>query len=128
MTNIKYCEFCGKELLDNFGSGRFCNSSCASKFAYKHPITLENLESGEYKFTGTSKIANFLIRNHHKENKCEICGITEWNGKPITCQLHHIDGNRQNNKLNNLIMLCPNCHSQTDNYCSKKLIWLKSSK
>ena len=36
--------------------------------------------------------------------------ITEWNGKPIQMELHHIDGNRTNHKLSNLMMLCPNCH------------------
>ena len=38
-------------------------------------------------------------------------------GKPIVLQLHHKDGNNQNNSLDNLMILCPNCHSQTDNYC-----------
>ena len=45
------------------------------------------------------------------------CGITEWNNKPIVLQLHHIDGNHNNNNLENLQLLCPNCHSQTENYC-----------
>ena len=58
-----------------------------------------------------------LFKEHIKENKCEICGITEWNNKPIICQLHHKDGNHLNNNLENLQILCPNCHSQTDNYC-----------
>ena len=61
-----------------------------------------------------------LIVNGLKENKCEICGITEWQGKPITIQLHHKDGNRDNNILENLQMLCPNCHSQTHNFCRRK--------
>ncbi|MGM9530406.1 HNH endonuclease [Intestinibacter sp.] len=46
-----------------------------------------------------------------KENKCEECGITEWRGKPITIQLHHINGDRSDNRVENLRMLCPNCHS-----------------
>lgn len=54
-----------------------------------------------------------------KENKCEICGISEWNGKPISCQLHHIDGNNKNNNIDNLQILCPNCHSQTENFRNK---------
>lgn len=52
--------------------------------------------------------------------KCEYCNITEWNDKPLVFQLHHIDGNHINNKLENLILLCPNCHTQTDNYANKK--------
>lgn len=54
-----------------------------------------------------------------KEYKCEICGITEWNKKHISLVLHHKDGNHSNNDINNLQVLCPNCHSQTDTYAGK---------
>ena len=65
------------------------------------------------------ELKNKLLKEGLKENKCEICGISEWQGKPIVCQLHHIDGNHSNNNLSNLQILCPNCHSQTDNYCGQ---------
>lgn len=55
-----------------------------------------------------------------REYKCECCGITEWNGKSIKLQVHHIDGNHNNNTRSNLMILCPNCHSQTDNWTYKK--------
>lgn len=64
-------------------------------------------------------ILRILIKAGYKENKCECCGINEWNGKPITLQLHHKNGNPRDNCLENLEVLCPNCHSQTDNYGSK---------
>ena len=51
-----------------------------------------------------------------KENKCEVCGITEWQGAPIICELHHINGDTTDNRIENLQILCPNCHSQTDNF------------
>lgn len=54
-----------------------------------------------------------------RECKCEICGIKDWQNKSIILQVHHKDGNPKNNDLSNLQILCPNCHSQTDNYCSK---------
>ena len=57
-----------------------------------------------------------LIEEGLKEQKCEICGINKWNGKEICLELHHIDGNQYNNNMSNLQVLCPNCHSQTDNY------------
>lgn len=44
---------------------------------------------------------------------CLHCGISEWQGKPLTLELDHIDGNNQNNGRENLRILCPNCHSQT---------------
>lgn len=64
-------------------------------------------------------ILRILIHSGYKENKCECCGISEWNNKPITLQLHHINGNPRDNALENLQVLCPNCHTQTDNYGSK---------
>lgn len=57
-----------------------------------------------------------LIKEGYKQNICEVCGIAEWNGRPLTMQIHHIDGDNANNRLDNLMMICPNCHSQTENY------------
>lgn len=54
-----------------------------------------------------------LIKSGRLE-QCEICGCVDWMGKPLKLQVHHRDGNRDNNDLNNLQILCPNCHSQTD--------------
>ncbi len=48
--------------------------------------------------------------------KCEKCNLSEWLGKPLTLELEHIDGNHQNNTRNNLIAICPNCHSLTDTW------------
>ena len=55
-----------------------------------------------------------------KEKKCESCGLDEWMGKPIPLELHHIDENRFNNKLENLKILCSNCHMQEHNYSNFK--------
>ena len=53
------------------------------------------------------------------ENKCDICGINNWNNIPIILHLDHIDGDCHNHKLENLRLLCPNCHSQTETWCGK---------
>ena len=52
-----------------------------------------------------------LIRDGLKEDKCEICGVSLWNGVKLPLELHHKDGNHYNNNLDNLQILCPNCHS-----------------
>lgn len=51
--------------------------------------------------------------------KCEKCGRTDWEGQKIPLCIHHIDGNHINNQIENLQILCPNCHAQTDNYCGR---------
>jgi len=55
------------------------------------------------------------------KNCCELCNTSEWLGSAITLEVHHIDGNNKNNELSNLQILCPNCHSQTDNYRAKNI-------
>lgn len=68
----------------------------------------------------SGKLLKRLFEERIKEQKCECCGITEWQNKPITLQLHHINGNHNDDRLANLMVLCPNCHSQTDNWGNKK--------
>lgn len=52
--------------------------------------------------------------------KCENCGITEWLGVPVFLQVHHINGEHSDNRLENLMMICPNCHALTNTYCIRK--------
>lgn len=51
--------------------------------------------------------------------KCECCGNTEWLGQPINLEIHHKNGDRSDNSLENLQLLCPNCHSYTETFCYK---------
>ena len=57
-----------------------------------------------------------------KEEKCEECDIVDWMNKPVTFELHHEDGNSDNNNLHNLKILCPNCHTQTKGFRKKKYV------
>ncbi len=61
-----------------------------------------------------------LYKLNLKKKQCEDCGIKKWNGAELTFELHHNDGNGFNNNLNNLKILCPNCHSQTEDFRKKK--------
>ena len=70
----------------------------------------------------SANVKNLVYRLKLKENKCEMCGISEWNGKEIQCELHHINGNTTDNRIENLQILCPNCHSQTDNFRSRNKV------
>lgn len=63
----------------------------------------------------TYKLKQKLIEDKIKEAKCERCKNKTWNNKPIPLELHHKDGNRFNNSLDNLEVLCPNCHAQEPN-------------
>jgi 5-methylcytosine-specific restriction endonuclease McrA len=57
-----------------------------------------------------------LIAAGLKEHRCERCGLTEWLGEPIPIELHHINGDGTDHRLENLALLCPTCHAQTDNW------------
>ena len=62
-------------------------------------------------FINSSKLRNKLIEEGVKEDKCEICGLSEWLGEHIPLELDHIDSNHENNNLVNLQIICPNCHA-----------------
>ena len=65
------------------------------------------------------KLKNRLVAEGYLQEKCCSCGLTEWLGYPIPLELHHKDGNKENNSLENLELRCPNCHYFTDTYKSK---------
>lgn len=117
---------------------------CVSSYNYKiiqKYIKLYELDTSHFKpygHTNTKRIPlsgilveNSTYINFHNlkrrlidsgllEYRCSLCSLGDnWNGKPISLQLDHINGVRSDNRLQNLRLLCPNCHSQTDNYSGK---------
>jgi predicted transcriptional regulator/5-methylcytosine-specific restriction endonuclease McrA len=83
--------------------------------ARDHRIPLDNLLVRGRR-TNRSHLKARLIAAGLKENRCEQCEISTWQGKPLNVQLHHKNGDGTDNRLPNLEFLCPNCHSQTDTY------------
>lgn len=93
-------------------------------FRGKSAITFSNelkkIDKDKLFCKGSKHARNILRKTIIKENlipyKCAICGIIEWQGKTLSLELDHINGENNDNRLENLRFLCPNCHSQTTTY------------
>jgi len=83
----------------------------------KRPI--EDYLSNKQTIT-SHKLRKRLISDKIFPNECSRCHLSIWLGQPISLELEHKDGNHQNNNLDNLEILCPNCHSQTPTYRKRK--------
>lgn len=82
------------------------------------PLSTVLVENSTY--TNISRLKERIIRDGLMQYKCVECGLgDQWNGKPITLQLDHINGINDDHRLTNLRFLCPNCHSQTASYAGR---------
>lgn len=110
-VKLKNCLYCNI-LLEHKDKTKFCSLVCNNNFKRKQLfLSIEN-----EKCNSVNSIKKYLINK--QGNKCSECGWCKVN--PITnkvpIELEHIDGDSTNNKLNNLKLLCPNCHSLTPTY------------
>lgn len=108
---MKICPNCEKIVTKR--NNKYCDNRCQIEFERKS--IYEKIENNQGSFYQNT-YKNYLISKHG--DKCMNCG---WNEKnPVTgkvpIQLEHIDGNSENNCLENLKLLCPNCHSLTSTY------------
>jgi ssDNA-binding Zn-finger/Zn-ribbon topoisomerase 1 len=69
----------------------------------------------------SNKLRRRLISEGILLPRCSACGICEWLGKPAPLELDHVDGDRQNNELDNLRLVCPNCHALTTTYRGRNI-------
>ena len=122
-TGVKYiCLKCGEESHRTPNSlGKFCSVKCATEYKYKQSIRAwkEGRVSGTSCYNCSDFVRKYLFDKYH--SKCQVCGwgeVNSFTGK-VPLQVHHIDGNSCNNREENLQLLCPNCHSLTENFGSR---------
>lgn len=82
----------------------------------KEPLETYLIENSSY---DPHCLKRRLIKEKYLEYKCDDCGIATWRGKEIVLHLDHINGINNDHRIENLRLLCPNCHSQTNTYCGK---------
>ncbi len=75
----------------------------------------------EGRFSQTASLKRRLIAEGLKKPQCEVCGHSRWNGSPIPLELDHVNGRRDDNRVRNLRLLCPNCHAQTTTYRGRNI-------
>lgn len=108
---IKICACCATEYSGKKTS-LYCSIKCQQEFQYK-----ERIQNWHNITPHKKTIKRWLSETYG--NQCSVCGISDWNNKPIILELEHKDGNSENNSKENLCLICPNCHSQTDTYKGK---------
>jgi hypothetical protein len=82
-------------------------------------IALSDLLVKNSTYTTIWRLKRRLLREGILEYKCYLRGLTEWNNRPITLQLDHINGIHLDHRIQNLRLLCPNCHSQTETFAGR---------
>ena len=93
----------------SLGKGKRRKYECK---AYKC-LSNEDMESDFNHLSQNNKRAMVF---KEQDKKCLFCGIEDWKGKQIAFEMDHIDGDNKNNRRDNLRVLCPNCHAQTDTF------------
>lgn len=118
----KHCLNCGRELIKN--QKKYCSKECNSEHKYLTYIERwkNGLEKGLHGDNGENvnvKIRKYMFLKYN--DSCQECGwsVVNKHTNKIPLTVHHKDGDYKNNKEYNLELLCPNCHSLTDNYGSR---------
>ena len=100
----------------NHFTGQGWNSGLKFKPFEEKPIDKILVADSSYQ---SFKLKRRLLQKGLKKHICEQCGLIEWQGKPIPLELHHKNGNNRDNRIENLLLLCPNCHALTVSYRGK---------
>jgi 5-methylcytosine-specific restriction endonuclease McrA len=103
------------------GTAHFEASTARMRVAPRPRRPLSEILVAGARTTDTHRLKRRLIEEGIFEARCTGCGLDRWLEGPIPLQLDHIDGDRTNNLLENLRLLCPNCHALTDTYCGRNI-------
>jgi Zn finger protein HypA/HybF involved in hydrogenase expression len=112
--------------ISHFTGKAWCVGSNFKYFGKKY--ILNDILIDDSPYMSSTKLKKRLFSENIKTKKCEICNITTWNNKQIVFELDHINGINTDNRIENLRIICPNCHSQTANYRGKNKLSALSEK
>jgi hypothetical protein len=113
MKQTGICLNCNTHFVyyDNQSGGKFCSNSCQG----------ENKVKGQLRKGTRMTVAMRKYLNRYLGDYCECGQGRLWNNKKLTLQIDHKDGDISNNEIENLRLICPNCHTQTDNWGIKNI-------